>query len=77
MLCTFNRKKETCSVHFAARGKALLWSFFHLNCSVSGLYTYNTEFVALALGTMNLIEWEFLLCEWSLFGLSALLFQLG
>jgi len=31
----------------------------------------------LALGTMNLVEWEFLLCEWSSFGLSALLLQLG
>jgi len=41
------------------------------------LSTDNTEFVALALGTMNLVEWEFLLCEWLLFGLSALLFRLG
>jgi len=35
MLCTFNQKKET--VYFAARGIALLWSFFHFDCSVSGL----------------------------------------
>jgi len=41
------------------------------------LFTYNIEFVALALGTMNLVEREFLLCEWSSFGLSALLFWLG
>jgi len=37
----------------------------------------NTEFVALAIDTVNLVEWEFLLCEWSSFGLSAFLFQLG
>jgi len=33
--------------------------------------------MALALVTLNLVEREFLLCEWSLFGLSALLFRLG
>jgi len=38
------------------------------------LFTYNTEFVALAASMMNLVQREFLLCEWSLFGLSALLF---
>jgi len=41
------------------------------------LSTYNTEFVSLALGTMNMVEWKFLLCEWSLFGISALSFRLG
>jgi len=35
---------------------------------------YGPEFVALAVGTMNLVKWEFLLCEWSSFGLSAMLF---
>jgi len=34
------------------------------------LSTYNTEFVALAVSTMNMDEWEFLLCKWSPFGLS-------
>jgi len=38
--------------------------------------TYNTEFVAIALGTMNLVVWEFTLCEWSLFGFTALFFPL-
>jgi len=65
------------SVYFAARGKDWLWLFFNLNCNVPALSTYNTEFVALAVSTMNLIEWEFLLCEWSSFGLSTLLFRLG
>jgi len=32
MLCTFKQKKET--VYCAARGIALLWTFFYLNCSV-------------------------------------------
>jgi len=32
--------------------------------------------LALAVGTMNRVEWEFLLCEWSSFGFSALLFRL-
>ena len=32
----FQSEKKKLSVHFAARGIALLWSFFHLNCSVSG-----------------------------------------
>jgi len=41
------------------------------------LSTYNTEFVALAVSMMNLVQREFLLCEWSSFGLSALLFRLG
>jgi len=41
------------------------------------LPTYNTEFVALAISTMNLVEREFLLCEWSSFWLSALLFRMG
>jgi len=40
-------EKQKGSVYFAARGKALLWLFFHLNSSVSGLSVYNTEFVAL------------------------------
>jgi len=35
------------------------------------------EFVAPAVSTMNLVQMEFLLCEWSSFGLSALLFRLG
>jgi len=41
------------------------------------LSTYDIEFVALGVSTMNLDQREFLLCEWSLFGLSALLFRLG
>jgi len=41
------------------------------------LSAYNTQFVAPAVSTMNLVEWEFLLCEWLPFGLSALLFRLG
>jgi len=41
------------------------------------LSTYNTEFVALAVSMMNLVEKVFLLCEWLSFGLSALLFRLG
>jgi len=41
------------------------------------LSTHNTEFVEPALGTMNLVESELLLCEWSSFGLTALLFRLG
>jgi len=41
------------------------------------LSTFNTEFVALAVGTMNLDQREFLLCEWSSFGLSTFLFRLG
>jgi len=41
------------------------------------LSNYNIEFVALAVSTMHLVEWEFLLCEWSPFGFSALLFRLG
>jgi len=28
--------------------------------------------MALAVGRMNLVNWEFLLCEWLSFGLSAL-----
>jgi len=64
-------------VYFAARGIALLWSFSILTVVHLVLSTYNTEFLALALGTMNLVEWEFLLCEWSSFVLSALLFRLG
>jgi len=40
------------------------------------LSTYNTAFVALTVGTMNLVQREFMLCEWSSFGLSALLFGL-
>jgi len=32
----FQSEKKKNSVYFAARGIALLWSFFHLNCSVSG-----------------------------------------
>jgi len=32
--------------------------------------TYNTEFMALVISTMNLVQREFLLCEWSSFGLS-------
>ena len=35
------------------------------------LSTYNIEFVTLAVGTMKLVEREFLLCKWSSFGLSA------
>jgi len=69
-------KIETC-VYFVARGIALLWSFFNLTIVYLPLSIYNTAFVVLALGTMNLLELEFLLCEWSLFGLSALLFRLG
>jgi len=30
------QSEKQSSVYFAARGKALLWLFFHLNCSVSG-----------------------------------------
>jgi len=41
------------------------------------LSSYNIEFEAPAVGTMNQIEWEFLLCEWSSFRFSALLFRLG
>jgi len=41
------------------------------------LSTYNTAFVALTVSTMNLVQREFLLCEWSSFWLSALLFRLG
>jgi len=33
--------------------------------------------VALAVSTMNLVQREILMCEWSSFGLSALLFRLG
>jgi len=40
------------------------------------LSTYNTEFVALAVSMMNLVQREFLLYE-RLFELSALLFRLG
>jgi len=32
----FELQKQKISVYFAARGIALLWLFFHLNCSVSG-----------------------------------------
>jgi len=32
--------------------------------------------MTLALGTMNLVKWEFLLCEWLSFGHSVFLFQL-
>jgi len=63
----FQLQKQKISVYFAARGITLLWLFFHLNCSGSVVYlalpTYNTEFVALAVSTMYLVEWEFLLCE--------------
>jgi len=60
-------------VHFAARGIALLCAFCHQRYSPAtvvylGLPTYNTEFVALAVGTINLVEWEFQLCGWSLLG---------
>ena len=74
----FQSEKHKNSVYFAASGIALLWLFFHLNCSVvyPALSIYNTEFVALATDTMNLVKWEFLMCEWS-FGLSALLFRQG
>jgi len=41
------------------------------------LSSYNTEFVALVVRTMNVVQREHLLCEWSLFVLSALLFRLG
>jgi len=37
---------------------------------------YNTVFVKLGVGMMNLVEWEFLLCEWSSIWFSALLFLL-
>jgi len=78
VLWTFDWKNKKI-VYFAANGIALLWLFFHLNCSVvyPALSIYNTEFVALAIDTMNLVKWEFLLCEWSSFGLSALFFRLG
>jgi len=33
--CAFSIEKKH-TVHFAARGVVLLWSFSHLNCSVSG-----------------------------------------
>jgi len=41
------------------------------------LSTYNTEFVALAVSMMDLVQKEFLLSKWLSFGLSALLFRLG
>jgi len=50
---------------------------FELLCIWLCPSTYNTEFVALAVDTINLVKWEFLLCEWSLSWLSALLFRLG
>jgi len=34
--CALLSGKTKNGVHFAARGIALLWSFFHLNCSASG-----------------------------------------
>jgi len=40
------------------------------------LSTYNIEFVVLAVSTMNLVQKDFLLYEWSSFGLSTLLFRL-
>jgi len=40
------------------------------------LFTYNTAFVALAVSTMNLVQREFLLCEWLSFGISTWLFKL-
>ena len=58
----FQLEKQTNSVYFATTGIALLWLLFHLN-------SWHWQ--------SNLVEWEILLCEWSLFGLSALLFQLG
>jgi len=69
--CALSIGKKKNSVYFAARDIALLWSFFHLNCSVAylALSNYYIEFVALAVVTMKLVEWEFLLCEWSPFGL--------
>ena len=69
----FRSEKQKKSVYFAANGIALMWLFFHLNCNVvyPALSINNTEFVALAIDMMNLAEWEFLLCEWSSFGLSA------
>jgi len=75
----FRSEKQKYGVYFAANGIALVWLFFHLNCSVvyPALSIYNTEFVALGIDTMNLAKGEFLLCEWSSFRLSALLFQLG
>jgi len=66
MLCTFNCKNRKV-VCFATRDVALLWLFFHLTCCVSGFVhekTLSSEFLALAVGAMNLVEWEFLLCEW-------------
>jgi len=72
----FQLQKQKISVYFAPRGIALLWLFFHLNCSVSAFSTYNTEFVALAVSAMNLVQREFLLYEWLSFGPSALLFRL-
>jgi len=41
------------------------------------LSTYNSEFVALEISTMNLVQKEFYLCKWLSFGLSALLSRLG
>jgi len=58
-------EKQKSRVYFAIRGIALLWLFFHgyfSNCSVSGFVycIYNTEFMALAVGTMNLpwLSWN-------------------
>jgi len=52
-------------VNFATNGLALLCFLFHLNYSIvyPALSINNTEFVALAIYTMNLVELEFLLCE--------------
>jgi len=45
------------------------WGYFAIRTAVyPALSTYNTEFVALAVGTMKLVEWEFLLCGWWSFG---------
>ena len=66
------------SVYFATADIALLWLFLHLKCSVSSFvhFLHRVCVMAQVVGTMNQVEWEFLLCKWSSFRLSALLFRL-
>ena len=66
----FQSEEKKSSVNFASSGIALLWLFFHLNCSVSGFaqLSHRVRVIALAVATRNLVEWKFPLCEWSSLG---------
>jgi len=76
-VCTFNCKNRKL-VYILLPEVLLCCGYFSIWTVVYlALSTNNTEFVTLAVSTMNLVHREFLLCVWLSFEPSALLFRLG